>query len=109
MSTPAQQSRRSVAAWLLLCCALVFAMVVIGGVTRLTHSGLSIVEWQPVMGAIPPLNDAQWAETFAKYQQTPEFKLRNHDMWTCLPPRPPATWWRAAAWPRNIAERRLAR
>jgi heme a synthase len=76
--TPA--SRRAIAAWLLACCALVFIMVVVGGITRLTHSGLSIVEWQPIMGAIPPLNDAQWQETFAKYQQTPEFRLRNHDM-----------------------------
>src|SRR5690349_254715 len=80
MPTPVIQSRRTVAAWLLVCCALVFIMVVVGGVTRLTHSGLSIVEWQPVMGAVPPLNEAQWAETFAKYQQTPEFKQRNHDM-----------------------------
>lgn len=80
MSTPAQINRRTVAIWLLACCTLVFAMVVIGGITRLTHSGLSIVEWQPVIGAIPPLNDQQWAETFAKYQQTPEFKQRNHDM-----------------------------
>lgn len=78
-STPAS-SRRAIAAWLLACCALVFVMVVVGGITRLTHSGLSIVEWQPIMGAIPPLNDAQWQETFAKYQQTPEFRLRNHDM-----------------------------
>jgi cytochrome c oxidase assembly protein subunit 15 len=80
MATPVQQSRRPVAFWLLACCALVFVMVVVGGVTRLTHSGLSIVEWQPVMGAVPPLNEQQWAETFAKYQQTPEFKQRNHDM-----------------------------
>lgn len=72
--------RRAVAAWLLACCALVFAMVVVGGATRLTHSGLSIVEWQPLVGAIPPLNDAQWAETFDKYKLTPEFRLRNHDM-----------------------------
>jgi cytochrome c oxidase assembly protein subunit 15 len=72
--------REAIAAWLLACCALVFAMVVVGGVTRLTHSGLSIVEWQPIVGALPPLTDAQWAETFAKYQQTPEFRLRNHDM-----------------------------
>jgi cytochrome c oxidase assembly protein subunit 15 len=69
-----------VAAWLLACCALVFAMVVVGGVTRLTHSGLSIVEWQPIMGAIPPLDDSQWEGAFAKYRETPEFKLRNHDM-----------------------------
>ena len=72
--------RRAVAAWLLACCALVFAMVVVGGATRLTHSGLSIVEWQPLVGALPPLNDAQWAETFGKYRLTPEFRLRNHDM-----------------------------
>jgi cytochrome c oxidase assembly protein subunit 15 len=55
-------------------------MVVVGGATRLTHSGLSIVEWQPLVGALPPLDDAQWAETFGKYQLTPEFRLRNHDM-----------------------------
>ena len=73
-------SRRAVAAWLLACCALVFAMVVVGGVTRLTHSGLSIVEWQPFIGTIPPLTDADWAAQFEKYKLTPEFKLRNHDM-----------------------------
>jgi cytochrome c oxidase assembly protein subunit 15 len=55
-------------------------MVVVGGVTRLTHSGLSIVEWQPLVGTIPPLNDAQWEESFGRYRETPEFKLRNHDM-----------------------------
>ena len=80
MPTPVIQSRRIVALWLLVCCALVFIMVVVGGVTRLTHSGLSIVEWQPVMGAVPPLNEQQWAETFEKYRHTPEFKQRNHDM-----------------------------
>ena len=73
-------SRGIVAAWLLACCALVFLTVVIGGMTRLTHSGLSIVEWQPIVGAIPPLNDAQWEESFAKYRETPEFRLRNPDM-----------------------------
>ena len=75
-----RSDRVAVATWLLACCALVFAMVVVGGVTRLTHSGLSIVEWQPIMGALPPLNDAQWEEAFAKYRETPEFRLRNHDM-----------------------------
>jgi len=72
--------RRPVAAWLLACCALVFAMVVVGGATRLTHSGLSIVEWQPFIGTIPPLTDADWAAQFEKYKLTPEFRLRNHDM-----------------------------
>src|SRR5258706_8424385 len=71
---------RAVAAWLLVCCALVFAMVVVGGITRLTHSGLSIVEWQPVVGALPPLNDAQWEEAFARYRESPEFRHRNFDM-----------------------------
>ncbi len=77
---PAPGSRRAVAAWLLACCALVFAMVVVGGVTRLTHSGLSIVEWQPFIGTIPPLDDADWAAQFEKYKLTPEFRQRNHDM-----------------------------
>lgn len=75
-----QDASRAIAGWLLICCAMLFAMVVVGGVTRLTHSGLSMVEWQPIVGAIPPLNDAEWQATFAKYQQTPEFKLRNFDM-----------------------------
>ena len=73
-------ARRTVAAWLLACCALVLAMVVVGGATRLTHSGLSIVEWQPFIGTIPPLTDADWAAQFEKYKLTPEFRLRNHDM-----------------------------
>jgi cytochrome c oxidase assembly protein subunit 15 len=73
-------SERAVAGWLLACCALVFAMVVVGGITRLTHSGLSIVEWQPIVGTIPPLSDADWQETFRKYQQTPQFKQVNADM-----------------------------
>ena len=59
---------------------MVFAMVVVGGVTRLTHSGLSITEWQPIVGTIPPLNDAQWDEAFAKYRATPEFRQSNPDM-----------------------------
>ncbi|MEP7180754.1 MAG: COX15/CtaA family protein [Betaproteobacteria bacterium] len=71
---------RRIAAWLFLCCALVFAMVVVGGVTRLTHSGLSIVEWQPIVGTLPPLSEAQWQDTFARYQLTPEYKLVNHGM-----------------------------
>jgi cytochrome c oxidase assembly protein subunit 15 len=76
----AAPANRAIVAWLLVCCALVFAMVVIGGVTRLTHSGLSIVEWQPIVGTVPPLSDAAWQETFEKYQQTPEYRQVNHDM-----------------------------
>ena len=73
-------SNRAVAAWLIACCALVFAMVVVGGVTRLTHSGLSIVEWQPIVGTLPPLNDAQWQQAFELYKLTPEYKLVNAGM-----------------------------
>ena len=69
-----------VAAWLFVCCALVFAMVVVGGVTRLTHSGLSIVEWQPIVGTLPPMSEAQWQQTFEKYQLTPEYQLVNKGM-----------------------------
>src|SRR5512134_755180 len=69
-----------IAAWLIACCALVFAMVVLGGVTRLTRSGLSIVEWQPVVGALPPLTASEWEELFFKYQQTPEYQKVNPGM-----------------------------
>ena len=76
----ARAAHRRVAAWLFVCCALVFAMVVVGGVTRLTHSGLSIVEWQPIVGTLPPLDEAQWQETFAKYRLTPEYRRVNAGM-----------------------------
>ena len=72
--------QRPIAAWLLVCCALVFAMVVVGGVTRLTHSGLSIVEWQPIVGTLPPLTEEAWQQTFDKYKETPEYKLVNPNM-----------------------------
>jgi len=71
---------RGIAFWLLACCVLVFAMVVVGGITRLTHSGLSIVEWQPIVGALPPLDDAAWQEAFRKYQDTPQFRQVNPHM-----------------------------
>jgi len=71
---------RAVAVWLLVCCVLVFAIVVVGGVTRLTHSGLSITEWQPIVGTLPPLSAAQWDEAFAKYQATPEYRQVNVGM-----------------------------
>jgi cytochrome c oxidase assembly protein subunit 15 len=71
---------RRIAAWLIACCALVFAIVVLGGVTRLTRSGLSIVEWQPIVGALPPLTSADWEALFLKYQQTPEYQKVNPGM-----------------------------
>lgn len=73
-------SSRPLVIWLALCCALVFAMVVVGGITRLTHSGLSITEWQPIVGTLPPLNAGDWDDAFAKYRATPEFRDVNHAM-----------------------------
>ncbi|KAI0347021.1 COX15-CtaA-domain-containing protein [Trametopsis cervina] len=69
-----------VAIWLLASSTLVFAVIVVGGVTRLTESGLSITEWRPVSGILPPLSQAEWEEEFNKYKRTPEFKLLNHSM-----------------------------
>ncbi len=71
---------RHVAIWLLVCCGLVFAMVVLGGVTRLTGSGLSMVDWRPIMGWLPPLSDAEWQRAFEMYQQSPEFQKINSYM-----------------------------
>ena len=70
----------AVAAWLFVVAAMVVAMVVVGGMTRLTGSGLSITEWRPVTGAIPPLSDAAWAGEFAKYQHIPQYQLVNRGM-----------------------------
>src|SRR5688572_7234127 len=73
-------SRRAIAGWLFICAALIFALVVIGGITRLTESGLSITEWKPVTGAIPPFTDEGWQAEFEKYQQIPEYRERNLGM-----------------------------
>jgi heme a synthase len=80
MPAMTDRDRRLVAAWLLICAALVFAIVLVGGVTRLTRSGLSIVEWQPLIGVLPPLSTADWEVLFAKYRETPEFRQVNFDM-----------------------------
>ncbi|MFA5122412.1 COX15/CtaA family protein [Zavarzinia sp.] len=74
------QARRAVATWLFVVSALLLAMVVLGGVTRLTGSGLSITEWKPVTGAVPPLSEAAWMEEFGKYQQIPQYTQLNHGM-----------------------------
>jgi len=76
----APDPQRAVALWLLVCCAMVFGMIVVGGATRLTHSGLSITEWQPIVGTLPPLSIQDWTVAFEKYQQTPEFLQVNHAM-----------------------------
>lgn len=74
------KDRRAVGIWLLAVAAIIVAMVVIGGLTRLTGSGLSITEWDPIMGAIPPLSDAAWQAAFAKYQQIPQYRFENAHM-----------------------------
>lgn len=71
----AQRTNKQLAWWLLSICAAIFIMVVIGGITRLTHSGLSMVEWEPIIGVLPPLNEAEWEDTFNKYKQFPEYQL----------------------------------
>lgn len=71
---------RLVSNWLFLCAFMVFAMAVIGATTRLTESGLSITEWKPVMGAMPPASDADWVKEFTLYKKTPEYQQKNKGM-----------------------------
>ncbi|OQO11162.1 hypothetical protein B0A48_05418 [Cryoendolithus antarcticus] len=73
-------SSKSAAYWLLASAASVFGIVVLGGLTRLTESGLSIVEWRPVTGSFPPLNDEDWEREFSLYKLSPEFKMLNSRM-----------------------------
>ena len=80
MPTAAHPRPRAIANWLFAVAALVFLMVVVGGVTRLTESGLSITEWKPLSGAIPPLNHAEWVAEFEHYKQIPEYQLLNRGM-----------------------------
>jgi len=81
MSTASGKARpKAVSVWLFTVAALVVAMILVGGLTRLTDSGLSITEWKPVTGAVPPLSQAEWAEEFSKYQQIPEYQQQNRGM-----------------------------
>lgn len=73
-------ARAAIRLWLILIFILVMAMIVVGGLTRLTDSGLSITEWRPVTGALPPMSDAAWASEFEKYRQIPEYQLQNKGM-----------------------------
>ena len=72
--------QKPIAIWLLVCCALVFAMIVVGGVTRLTDSGLSIVEWQPIVGTMPPITQQDWDVLLEKYRATPQYQQVNKGM-----------------------------
>lgn len=71
---------KPVGIWLYFCAGMIFMMAVIGAITRLTESGLSMVEWQPLIGAIPPMNATEWQKMFAAYQQTPEYQIKNLGM-----------------------------
>lgn len=74
------RDRRAIRLWLYGICLLIFAMIVVGGATRLTDSGLSITEWKPIHGVIPPLSVAEWEEELEKYRQIPEYQLVNKGM-----------------------------
>lgn len=75
-----QRHRRIIGGWLFAICGLIAVMVLVGGLTRLTHSGLSITQWKPVTGVIPPLSDAAWQAEFARYKKIPEYRLINPGM-----------------------------
>src|SRR5947209_7677080 len=75
-----ERRQRAIRLWLYAVAALIFAMVLVGGATRLTESGLSIVEWKPVTGTLPPLSDAAWAAEFDKYKTIPQFQHLNSGM-----------------------------
>ena len=95
---PTVAGDRAVAAWLFFCAALVVLMMLVGAITRLTESGLSIAEWAPLIGALPPLSDTEWQRVFDLYRQTTEYKTVNADMTLAgflgsvsfSPPRKPA-------------------
>ncbi|RMF16597.1 MAG: heme A synthase [Candidatus Dadabacteria bacterium] len=75
-----QQNHRPVVRWLWVIYGMIVGMIALGGITRLTGSGLSMVEWAPLFGVVPPLNEADWLATFAKYKQFPQYKLVNQWM-----------------------------
>jgi cytochrome c oxidase assembly protein subunit 15 len=77
---PSQAAAPQVRVWLYFIAFLVFCMIIVGGATRLTDSGLSITEWRPLLGAIPPLNEADWLAAFEKYKLIPEYQIQNKGM-----------------------------
>lgn len=77
MTTSTAAPAPMVGRWLVLCCVMVAAMVVLGGATRLTESGLSIVDWRPISGILPPLSNTEWQSLFDAYRHSPEFKRAN--------------------------------
>lgn len=77
LQTDLEHNRKIIACWLMAVAGVVFVMIIIGAITRLTESGLSMVEWRPLIGALPPLNEAEWRRVFELYQQTPEYQKKN--------------------------------
>ncbi len=71
---------RTIAVWLFVCCVMIALMVLVGGLTRLTESGLSITEWKPVSGVVPPMHEQAWLKEFQLYQQSPEYEHKNFGM-----------------------------
>ncbi|MAC78614.1 MAG: heme A synthase [Rhodobacteraceae bacterium] len=84
-------ARGAIRVWLMLLFVMVVAMICVGGLTRLTDSGLSITEWAPISGALPPMNDADWQAEFDRYQQIDEFRIQNQ--WMELPDFKQIFWW----------------
>ena len=80
MTTSNERNSPAVAVWLWAIAFLIACMVIVGGATRLTDSGLSITEWQPLLGAIPPLDESHWREAFEKYKLIPEYQIQNKGM-----------------------------
>jgi len=79
LSLQAKQDKQ-VASWLIFVASVIFFMIMLGGATRLTSSGLSMVDWKPIMGVIPPLTDTDWTETFERYKEFPEYQKKNAGM-----------------------------
>lgn len=84
-------ARKAVRAWLMMLFALVVAMIVVGGLTRLTDSGLSITEWRPVTGAVPPMSEAEWQAEFDKYKEIDQWRIQNQ--WMELADFKQIYWW----------------
>ena len=89
-----QGARGAIRRWLMVLFALVMIMIAVGGLTRLTDSGLSITEWRPLTGAVPPMTEAHWLEEFEKYKQIPEFQIQNQ--WMQLEDFKVIYWWECA-------------
>ena len=74
------QSNSTIIIWLIMVCSMVVLMIVVGGITRLTGSGLSMVDWRPIMGVLPPISEVEWNTVFLAYQQFPEYQQINKNI-----------------------------